>query len=534
MAAYNPWDERVDELRMSAPGTRVGDGGWQSAPGGLPGMARRSSPRCGPDLERRQVLGAALGLLLPGAAARAAGAHGGPPPPLDIWLREAGVPAAQVGVLVEPLAGGPPLLAWQSGQAFNPASAMKLLTSSAALAMLGPDYRWRTGAWLRGVRSGDVLVGDLILRGGGDPKLVIEDLSAFVQRMRAQGLRELRGDLVIDDSLFDAGASADEPFDGDASQPYNVGPHPLLMNFKASRLVLRPVGGEVRIALDPPLADVRIDNAVRVVAGGCRHAAGGLSIREGPGSAAGEVASLRVSGSFSAGCGEQGLFAAMLGHRDFIHALFKAAWEASGGVFAGRTRVQRGVAVGPPWLEWVSPRTLADVVRDINKFSNNVMSRNLLLQIGAERALRPAGEPRRPGLAVAREAVVGWLAGEGLRFPELVIDNGAGLSRAERIAPASLAALLRHVAARDWGGLLRESLPRVGQDGTMRHRLVGEAVAGRAWIKTGSLDEVRSIAGYVDTASGRRVVAVLLVNGPAAAASAVVQDRLLRWVHAQA
>jgi len=159
---------------------------------------------------------------------------------------------------------------------------------------------------------------------------------------------------------------------------------------------------------------------------------------------------------------------------------------------------------------------------------------DMLLQIGAERALRPAGEPRRPGLAVAREAVVGWLAGEGLRFPELVIDNGAGLSRAERIAPASLAALLRHVAARDWGGLLRESLPRVGQDGTMRHRLVGEAVAGRAWIKTGSLDEVRSIAGYVDTASGRRVVAVLLVNGPAAAASAVVQDRLLRWVHAQA
>jgi D-alanyl-D-alanine carboxypeptidase/D-alanyl-D-alanine-endopeptidase (penicillin-binding protein 4) len=482
---------------------------------------------------RRRLLAAALGLILPASVPRAWANGGAPPQPLQGWLQEAGVPAGQVGVLVEPLGGGAPWLAWQAAQPFNPASAMKLLTSFAALGMLGPEYRWRTGAWLRGSRTGDVLTGDLVLRGGGDPKLVIEDLTAFVLRMRGQGLRELRGDLVIDDTLFDAGAIAGDPLDGDASQPYNVGPHPLLMNFKAVRVLLRPDAGAVSIALDPPLADVRIDNAVRLVPGDCRHAAGGISVRDGPAVAPGEVGSLRVSGRLSAGCGEQGVFAAMLGHRDFIHALFKAAWEASGGVFTGRTRVQRGLALGPPWLEWVSPRTLADVVRDINKFSNNVMSRNLLLQLAAERAAPVVDGASRPGLDAARRALADWLASRGLRFPELVVDNGSGLSRAERIAPASLAALLRHAADSPWGALLRESLPVVGFDGTMRHRLAGDAVAGRAWIKTGSLSEVRSIAGYVDGASGRRHVVVLIVNGPAAPASARLQDRLLRWVHAR-
>ena len=159
-------------------------------------------------------------------------------------------------------------------------------------------------------------------------------------------------------------------------------------------------------------------------------------------------------------------------------------------------------------------------------------ARGVSLTTAGERFLASTQSILR-GLDAARRALADWLASRGLRFPELVVDNGSGLSRAERIAPASLAALLRHAADSPWGALLRESLPVVGFDGTMRHRLAGDAVAGRAWIKTGSLSEVRSIAGYVDGASGRQHVVVLIVNGPAAAASARVQDRLLRWVHAQ-
>ncbi len=452
-------------------------------------------------------------------------------PPLTNWLRTAGLAPEQAGAVILPLVAGAAVFDHNGMRAFNPASTMKLVTSYAALSLLGPDYRWHTSAYLRGRLQGDVLVGDLVLRGGGDPKLVVEDLAEFAARMRRAGLRELRGDLIIDDSLFDVGDESVERFDGNPSQPYNVRPHALLMNFKASRVIVQPVADRAEVSLDPPLADVQIDNDIQIVRGPCRHGAQGLLVRDVPASGGGEAVRLRVSGPYSAGCGEQSVFTAVLSHREFIHAFFKSVWLAAGGVFTGQTRLQRGGANGKPWLEWVSPRTLGDVIRDINKFSNNVMTRNLLLQLGAESF--PAGQSvRSANPELARQTVVRWLQSQGLGFPELVLENGAGLSREERIAPSSMAQLLRHAAAGPLADLLRFSMPQVGVDGTMRSRMVAEPIAGNAWMKTGSLNDVRTIAGYVDALSGRRYVVVLLINGPRAEAAGPVQDQLLRWIHA--
>ncbi len=223
----------------------------------------------------------------------------------------------------------------------------------------------------------------------------------------------------------------------------------------------------------------------------------------------------------------------MLSHPQFVRALFKAAWQARGGAFDGGVRVERAAASGTPWLDWESPRTLADVVGDVNKFSNNVMARHLLLQIGSEAGPRlvSADARRVPATVERASAVVGdWLRGQGLVFPELTLENGSGLSRIERISPANLARLLRHAASSPVGDLLRQSLPLVGYDGTMKTRMIGESISGRAWIKTGSLSDVRTIAGYVDAASGRRYAVVLFVNGPRAEGTRELQDRFLRWV----
>lgn len=442
--------------------------------------------------------------------------------PFDAWLREAGIAPGQVGAIALPFDGAPALLAHDAERPLNPASTIKLLTTYAALTLLGPDYRWRTEARLKGLLQGGVLRGDLTLRGGGDPKLVIEDLTEFIARMRAAGLEEIDGDLVIDDAIFDAGPGSVEDFDGDPSQPYNVRPFGALMNFKAVQVLVRPNGTGAGLAFDPPLADVAIDDRVRLLGGPCRYGASGLTIRDGEGGAAG----VRVSGSYSRACGEQGAFVAVLDHRRFIHGLFKAAWQAAGGRWTGRTRIERGASTGEPWLVWTSPRTLADVVHDINKFSNNVMTRQLMLQMASEAGARPAT------LADARRVVRGWLAAQGLAFPDLVLDNGAGLSRDARISAGQLARLLCHAAASPYAQLLRTSLPEVGVDGTMKTRFVGEPLAGHAWIKTGSLDDVRSIAGYVQAGSGRWYAVAMIVNGPGAAASRALQDTFLRWVHA--
>lgn len=446
----------------------------------------------------------------------------GAPPSVLAMLRRAGVGVDDFGLLAVPLDGGPALARWNEERAFNPASTMKLLTTYAALGMLGQDYRWRTGVYLTGLLDGDRLDGDVVLRGGGDPKLVIEDMLALVARMRAAGLRRIDGNLVIDDALYDLDPDRLAPIDGEVTRPYNVTPYPALMNFKSTRFVFTPGRKGLDIQLDPPLADVKIVNKVKLVRGRCRHGVGSVLIAD---RSDDRRALVEVSGRYSTGCGSRGTFASVLSHRQFIHGFFKAAWLESGGEWDGMTRVETGAASGEPWLVWESPRTLAEVAVDVNKTSNNVMTRQLLLQVAADVMKVPATIDR------ARMAVLGWLEQRGLEFPELVLDNGSGLSRRERMSAAAQARLLSDAAASPYADLFRATLPIVGVDGTMRYRLRDHPVRGNGWIKTGSLENVRAIAGYVDAASGRRYAVSMLVNSPHASASRAAQDEFLRYVY---
>ncbi len=248
-------------------------------------------------------------------------------------MRTINLPVQDVGVHVVPVAGGQPLLSVNADEALNPASTMKLLTTYAAVSRLGADYRWKTRVFLRGELRDGVLDGDLVLQGGGDPKLVIEDLLEMMARMREAGLREISGNLILDDGVFLLDDRSVEQIDGDSSQPYNVRPHGMLLNFKATKFVITPRGETVDIVLDPPLADVAIDNEVRIARGRCRYGAGGLVIRD---NGTEQKPGIRVSGTYSAECGEQNLFAAVLTHRQFAHAFFKAAWAAAGGVWKAR------------------------------------------------------------------------------------------------------------------------------------------------------------------------------------------------------
>jgi serine-type D-Ala-D-Ala carboxypeptidase/endopeptidase (penicillin-binding protein 4) len=447
--------------------------------------------------------------------------------PLSAAVRAAGLSPDEVGIYAVPVnaKNATHLLSSNADKAFNPASTMKLVTTYTSLSLLGADFRWKTSIYFRGPLKGDVLEGDLIFKGSGDPKFVIEDLTELVAELRKTGLREIRGDLVLDDGYFDIGSASVEAIDGDPSQPYNVKPSATLMNFKATKFIVSP-GAEAVLSSDPPLADVPFINEVRFVKGPCRSSAAGLTIRD-----AGTEAqpAIRMSGQYSSACGQTSTFSATLNHRQFAHGFFKAAWQASGGVLKGHTRFEKNAAATfktPATYSWVSPRNLGEVIRDINKFSNNVMTRQVLLTAASEVLKLPANLDR------ARRMTSTWLDRQGLNFPELVIDNGSGLSRLERISARSLARVLQSMSHSAYGDLMRESLPLVGNDGTMAKRLVNEPIAGRAWIKTGSLNDVRSIAGFVDAQSGTRYAVVMLINGPRAEGSQALQDTFLRWVFA--
>lgn len=454
--------------------------------------------------------------------------EGGLPGTVAQALKTAGIPQQDVAVLVQEVSIGslpPPRISVNTGLPLNPASLMKLVTTYAALELLGPAYTWKTEAWTLGKLSEGVLEGDLILKGGGDPRLTFEQFWLLLRQLRARGLREIRGDLVLDRSLFEVSAtnvSDSEILDDQPLRPYNVVPDALLLNFKALRVQFVPNLENKTLALliEPRPSNLDIINLVKPGNGGCEEWRGPLRADE---SYRNQRARLILTGSYPLACGEKTWNLGVLSHPSYVEGVFRQLWRELGGRLDGNLREAR-LPAAARWLASIESPPLAEVVRDINKFSNNVMARQLFLTLGAQ----AMGGPARA--EDAANTIHAWLLQKELRFPEMVLENGSGLSRRERIAADSLARLL--LAA--WKSPLMPefvaSLPLAAVDGTMKKRLSQNAVAGQAHIKTGSLEGVKAIAGYVLDRSGKWQIIVFLVNHPNAAAAQPSQDALLQWV----
>ena len=439
-------------------------------------------------------------------------------------LKAAGVPQTSVAVLVREADARMPRVSFNADKPMNPASVMKLLTTYAALELLGPAYTWKTEAYALGPIVKGVLEGDLALKGYGDPRLGFEQFWLLLRQLRARGLREIRGDLVLDRSYFDPGAHDPARFDGEPLRPYNVGPDALLVNYKVIRLDFVPDISKKILAVSAEPAPPQFDlvNLVKLGDGAC-----GSVWYEGIRmdlSETGAASRLILTGTYPAACGEKSRSVSVMSHAQFVAGVFRQLWAELGGKFSGGLREGVLPAQARLLARNESP-TLAEVVRDINKFSNNVMARQLYLTLGAEASKRPARNED------AEAAIRTWLAQKELRMPELVIENGAGLSRQDRISAENLGRLLHAAYAGPTMPEFLASLPLAGIDGTMRKRLNGNGAAGHAHVKTGYLEGVRAIAGYVLDKRGKRVIVVFLVNHANAGASKAAQDALLACVY---
>jgi D-alanyl-D-alanine carboxypeptidase/D-alanyl-D-alanine-endopeptidase (penicillin-binding protein 4) len=435
------------------------------------------------------------------------------PRPVLQALRAAGVPPASVAAVVQEAGASRPSISVNANASLNPASVMKLVTTYAALELLGPAYRWKTEAYL----DGD----NLVLRGTGDPKLNHESFWMLLRGLRGRGLREIRGDIVLDRSHF---APVPElPFDSDAFRPYNVPPDALLVNFKSLRFHFAPENGGVRIYVEPQLPGFQMLNALRLGEGSCPD--GGRAFRDVIQASFQSLPPRAVfTGVYPAACGEREMNAALHAPNEYVGAMLRQLWTEMGGSWRGVLR--EGTA--PPGARLVlahESEPLAQIVRDINKFSNNVMARQLYLTLAAEMGGPPATAE------TARVVVRQWLDSKKIAAPELVLENGSGLSRLERASAATLTRVLqaawRSAVMPEFAG----SLPVVALDGTMRKRLLGERVAGNAHIKTGLLADARSMAGYVLDRRGRRHSVVMIVNHPNAPQADAAFDALLGWVY---
>lgn len=459
-----------------------------------------------------------LPLLALAILSRPALADGLPPNVLGA-LKAAQIPAASVAVVVQPVDAGKPLVAHNAAQAMNPASVMKLVTTYAALDLLGPAWTWKTTAWTEAAAVDGILSGNLYLKGSGDPRFAIEHLASLLRQLQVRGIRHIAGDVVLDRSAFDVPAIDPGAFDDKPMRPYNVGPDALLINFRALRFTLLPDGGRVRLLMETPSESLRVDNRLRPGEGGCgSNWKDFIDVRLLPENSGNR---LEFTGTYSPQCGEKALNLSPLPADAQAGGLFRALWKELGGTLGGQVR-GGSVPAGARLAATHESPPLADAVRDINKFSNNVMARQVYLTLGNDGA--PASAER------ARRRIGDWLNARGLRFAELEIENGSGLSRRERISADSLNRLLLDAWKNPVMPEFVASMPIVGIDGTMKKRLNGSEATGRAHIKTGTLDSVKTAAGYALDAQGRRYAVTFLINHPRAQAGSPAIDALLVWV----
>ncbi|MGQ0430584.1 MAG: D-alanyl-D-alanine carboxypeptidase/D-alanyl-D-alanine endopeptidase [Gammaproteobacteria bacterium] len=436
------------------------------------------------------------------------------------------VPETGVSIVVQDVATGESLVELNAHEPRRPASAMKLLPTWAALELLGPAYTWKTRVWADTPVTRGALKGNLYLQGGGDPFLTIERWWRLVADLRQTGLRAIEGDVVVDQTRYVAANERPEDFDGRPWRTYNVLPDPMLVNWQSADFTIRPAddGAGIDVAVQPFPEGLVVENRVALVDGRCV----GRNRRVGYTIAPTDPARVTVTGRLAKSCAPQTQRLAIMDPAQYAFGTFVTLWRQQGGTFQGG------------WMRAPAPSSarllltheshpLAEIVRITNKFSSNMMARSLVLAIAAEKYGLPASS------AAGEAAIREWLAGRGLDFPELVIGNGSGLSREARISADSMGRMLAAAWKSRFAPEFLASLALGGLDGTLEKRFSHLADPSRIRMKTGTLRDVSTIAGYVTGASGRNYAVVVFANhaGVQNGVGEAIQAAVIDWVLAQ-
>jgi D-alanyl-D-alanine carboxypeptidase/D-alanyl-D-alanine-endopeptidase (penicillin-binding protein 4) len=457
-------------------------------------------------------------LLAPGIASAAVTV----PPSIAQVITAQRLPPTSVSFVILDPDSGRVLMSQHPDVPRSPASTIKTLTTFAALDMLGPTYTWHTHAAIRGVLKDGTLDGDLILQGGGDPYVTLDRWWSFVNSLRAKGLRSIHGDIIIDNTAFSLPHEDPGAFDGRPNRSYNVLPDALMINFQSVefRVAANPDTHRVDVIATPAPVNLIIENHIRFAAGRCGGSTGSVDF---------QVASsgwdrVVFNGALSEHCSERSFARVLLTPPTYAFGTFVELWRQSGGEVTGKLRVEAAPPDAKPFLTYDS-LSLGEIVRLTNKFSSNLMARHLLLTLGRERFGDPAT------LEKGVDTIAEWGRERGLDLQGMDVDNGSGLSRSTHISVLQMAKTLSAAYHSRFAPEFMASLPLAGLDGTLRSRMKGSP-AGSVRLKTGHLDGVSGVAGYVTTTSGKTYVLVSLVNNVRAdyGAAEPLHAELVTWM----
>ncbi len=444
------------------------------------------------------------------------------PPSVMQTIAAQRLPAASVSLIVMDPDTGRTVATLNGGVPRSPASTVKTLTTFASLDILGPAYTWHTRALTRGDLDNGTLQGDLVLQGGGDPYMTLERWWSFARALLSKGLRVIHGNILIDDTQF--AVESDDPgaFDGRPHRNYNVLPYAMMVNFQSIefRLVANGATHKVDIQADPAPANLIIDNRVRFSSARCNGPSRRVDF---------DVDSqlgnhLTFTGALSQSCAPRSFSRVLMNPADYAFGTFVTMWRELGGEFDGKLELGQTPGDARPFLSFDS-LSLSEIVRLTNKFSSNLMARHLLLTLGMEKFGAPATQKK------GAQVIADWSLARGISLQDVDIDNGSGLSRTTRVTVTEMATVLNSAYHSRYAPEFLSSLPLAGIDGTLRTRL-REAPAGAVRLKTGHLNGVSGVAGYVTANSGKTYVVVSLVNHQRAdfGAGEPVHEALVDWI----
>jgi D-alanyl-D-alanine carboxypeptidase/D-alanyl-D-alanine-endopeptidase (penicillin-binding protein 4) len=444
----------------------------------------------------------------------AAGTIGAVPAGVTQLIASERLPSSAVSFVVLDAESGRMVMSHNPDTPRSPASTIKTVTTFAALDMLGPTFVWQTRAWTHD--------GDLFLQGGGDPYLTVERWWSFVQGLRASGLKSIPGDIVIDNTAFSLPKEDPGAFDGRPNRSYNVLPDALMVNFQSIDFTLAANADthRVEIVASPAPVNLDIENHIRYESGRCSGSAARVDFKV----ASAAWDRVVFSGALSAHCAPRTIARILLQPATYAYGTFVKLWRESGGEFSGKLRIEPTPADAKSLYSFDS-LSLAEIVRLTNKHSNNLMARHLFLTLGKERYGDPAT------LEKGAAAMAEWSRERGFDLTGVDIDNGSGLSRGTHISVLQMAKVLSAAWRSRFAPEYLASFPLAGMDGTLRSRMKSSP-AGAVRLKTGHLDSVSGVAGYVTTSTGKTYVLVSLINNVRAdfGAAEPVHAALAAWI----
>ena len=471
---------------------------------------------------KRRLIAMALACLWTVLGAAAARAQDPLPDAVQAALSQLGLGADTLGAVALPVGHGGRPWSHRAQVPMQPGSSMKVLTAAVALDRLEPDHRGSTELRSTAAIVDGALQGDLVLRGGADPELGLPQLWALLMELRESGVRHIAGDLIVDrtrfrPARFDQGLP---PFDEAPEFAYNGIPDALLLGENLLPLEIRATEAGVAARSVPALPGVALGS--RMVLNDRPCSDWDEDWQPARVTTEGQSTLIELQGGFPRGCTRRTALA-LLDRAVLTERLFAALWQGLGGTWAGRALEQAGPADSRVLARRVS-RPWGEVLRHTMKTSDNTLTRLLYLELGVPAM---AGAPQAPTLALAGRAVRQWLAEKGIPDDGLVLDNGSGLSRSERISAWQLARVLQVAHAGRHASELMMSLPVAGVDGTMRRRLKDSPAAGWARLKTGTLNTTTALAGYVYDDEQRLWAVSMMVNTERAGRARVVLDALV-------